>query len=223
MTNFENRFDLYNKARATWGKKSMMHMLAEEASELCKAALKSVRRYNGSVPSQATEDALVDEIADVEIMCEQARGCFDISEKIEQRKRFKIDRLSDRLNSAKGIPEIICLCGSSRFVSEMAVIAWEFEKDGKIVLGLHLLPADYPGVPTDHLAEAEGVAARMDELHLRKIDLADRVLVVDIGGYIGESTSREILYAEKNGKPVRYLEPLSCESKRLLDEKRILG
>ena len=106
-------------------------------------------------------------------------------------------------------PEIICLCGSSRFVSEMAVIAWGFEKDGKIAMGLHLMPESY-GAPADHLAEAEGVAEQMDELHLRKIDLADRVFVVNVGGYIGDSTRREIEYAAQQGKPIVYLEPEPC-------------
>jgi len=47
----------------------------------------------------------------------------------------------------------------------------------------------------------------LDELHLRKIDLADRVLVVNPGGYVGESTSREIAYAEATGKPVSFTDP----------------
>lgn len=47
----------------------------------------------------------------------------------------------------------------------------------------------------------------LDELHLRKIDLADRVLVVNPGGYIGESTSREIAYAQATGKPVSFTDP----------------
>lgn len=90
----------------------------------------------------------------------------------------------------------------------MACIAWALERDeGYIVLALHLLPQNYPGLKADHQAEAEGVAAKMDELHLRKIDLADDVFVVNIGGYIGESTRREIAYARAHGKPVRFLEP----------------
>ncbi|WP_254399734.1 hypothetical protein [Streptomyces sp. AC602_WCS936] len=48
----------------------------------------------------------------------------------------------------------------------------------------------------------------LDALHLRKIDLADRVLVVNPGGYIGESTSREIAYAHATGKPVSFTDPL---------------
>lgn len=105
-------------------------------------------------------------------------------------------------------PRIVCLCGSSRFVDVMAVISWTFERDeGVICLGLHLLPSWYGEKPIpDHLAEVEGVAAKMDELHLRKIDLADEVFVVNVGGYIGESTTREIAYAREHGKPVKYLE-----------------
>ena len=107
-------------------------------------------------------------------------------------------------------PEVICLCGSSRFVAEMAVLAWELEKGGKIVLSLHLLPRWYSeDMPEHHLAEYEGVAEQMDELHLRKIDLADRVLVVNLGGYIGDSTRAEIAYARAQGKPVDYAEEVA--------------
>ena len=105
-------------------------------------------------------------------------------------------------------PRVMCLCGSSRFIAEMAVIAWTMEKEGVIVLSMHLLPANYPGVAPDHQAEAEGISAQMDELHKRKIDMADEVLIVNIGGYIGESTRSEIAYATAHGKPVRYIEPL---------------
>jgi hypothetical protein len=55
-------------------------------------------------------------------------------------------------------------------------------------------------------AAIEKLKADLDELHLRKIDLADEVLILNVGGYIGESTRREIEYARKLGKPVRYLE-----------------
>jgi predicted phosphodiesterase len=50
--------------------------------------------------------------------------------------------------------------------------------------------------------------AALDALHLRKIDLADRVLVVNPGGYVGESTSREIAYARATGKPVSFSDPV---------------
>ena len=113
-------------------------------------------------------------------------------------------------------PKIVCFCGSSRFVPEIAVLMWEFEKAGQIAMGLHLLPDNAAKRPDGsiiehHLAEEQGVAAQMDELHLRKIDLADSIFVVNIDGYIGESTSREIAYAKRTGKPVVYLEPIDKE------------
>jgi hypothetical protein len=103
---------------------------------------------------------------------------------------------------------IVCISGSTRFVDRMAVAAWEFEKRGEIALGCHLLPAWY-GAEAHHQAEKEGVAESMDKLHLRKIDLADRLFVVNVDGYIGESTRREIAYATSLGKPVSYLEPVA--------------
>ena len=46
--------------------------------------------------------------------------------------------------------------------------------------------------------------AALDALHLRKIDLADRVLIVNPGGYVGKSTQREIAYAQAAGKPITF-------------------
>jgi hypothetical protein len=105
---------------------------------------------------------------------------------------------------AEDRPKIICLCGSSRFISHFAVMMWNLEKEGIIALGLHLLPSSYP---QDHVAEHEGVADKMDQLHLRKIDLADEVIILNVDGYIGESTANEIAYAEEYNKLIRYLEP----------------
>jgi len=115
----------------------------------------------------------------------------------------------------KSQPEIITLCGSSRFAQAMAVLAWEFEKKGRIVLGLHLLPdyyCKYKNYKPDtegiihHIGEQEGVEDIMDALHFKKIEIADSIYVVNIGGYIGKSTAREIAYAKHLGKPVSYYE-----------------
>ena len=51
-----------------------------------------------------------------------------------------------------------------------------------------------------------GVKEMLDDMHLRKIDMADEIFVINVGGYIGESTKREIAYAEQKGKKVNYLE-----------------
>jgi hypothetical protein len=52
---------------------------------------------------------------------------------------------------------------------------------------------------------------RLDWLHLRKIDLSDEVLILNVGGYLGESTKRELVYAVCNGKHIRWWEPLHVE------------
>jgi len=101
--------------------------------------------------------------------------------------------------------KIITLCGSSRFVDVMAVCAWLLEREEKaITMGLHLLPAWYSAeqIP-DHLAEHEGVAEEMDELHLRKIGLSNEIFIVNYRDYIGDSTSREVHYAKEHGKKIR--------------------
>lgn len=118
----------------------------------------------------------------------------------------------------EGRPKIIALCGSSRFAAHMAVMAWEFEKGGCIALGLHLLPDDYcrqKGYKADeaglihHIGEQEGVEDAMDALHFKKIEMADSVYVLNVGGYIGKSTAREIAYAEHLGKPISYYEDIN--------------
>lgn len=106
-------------------------------------------------------------------------------------------------------PKIVVLCGSSKFVDIMAVVAWLIEREEKaIAMGLHLLPFWYrsPGgeLPEHHLAEHEGCQAEMDELHRRKIDLCDEIFVVNYDDYVGESTRKELLYAASTGKAVRY-------------------
>jgi hypothetical protein len=103
-------------------------------------------------------------------------------------------------------PKIICLCGSTRFIELFAVKTWELELEGHIVLGCTLLPDWYCAGVQHHFAEAEGVKEQRDEHHLRKIDLADEVLVLNRHFYIGESTRKEIQYAIRTGKPVTYLE-----------------
>jgi hypothetical protein len=113
------------------------------------------------------------------------------------------------------IPRIITLCGSSKFCKEMAILAWEFEKGGCITLGLHLLPQEYceqKGMIPDsdgkihHIGEQEGVEDKMDLLHFKKIEMSDSIFVVNVGGYIGKSTAREIAYAKHLGKAISYLE-----------------
>jgi hypothetical protein len=106
-------------------------------------------------------------------------------------------------------PEIVCLCGSTRFTAEMLILQWELTKQGKIVLSWCALPDSYfSGDDKTHIGDQEGVKEIVDKIHLRKIDLADSVFILNVGGYIGDSTRKEIAYAESENKPIGYLE--SC-------------
>ncbi|MGN6246011.1 MAG: hypothetical protein ACTHQ3_20365 [Motilibacteraceae bacterium] len=99
--------------------------------------------------------------------------------------------------------EIFCICGSARFFDAMLAANRDLTFAGAIVLA----PGVFAGRGPDEKIPDEQ-KARLDALHLRKIDLADRVLVVNPGGYIGESTSREIAYARDTGKPVSFTDPV---------------
>lgn len=115
-------------------------------------------------------------------------------------------------------PEVVCLCGSTRFFDEFARQNLQLTIAGQIVLSIGCdtksdgelfdPDCDHGGGPATRCGycDAAAVKANLDELHKRKIDLADRVLILNVGGYIGESTRSEIAYAHEHGKPVDYLE-----------------
>lgn len=108
----------------------------------------------------------------------------------------------------EGFPTVVCLCGSTRFTEAFRAANLRETLNGKIVLTVGCdtksdLEA-FSNLSSDDFARLK---ARLDELHKRKIDLASEILVLNVGGYIGESTLSEIQYAELHGKPVRYLEP----------------
>jgi len=104
-------------------------------------------------------------------------------------------------------PKIICLCGSTRFTEQMLVLQWELTKQGNIVLSWCVLPDSYfKGEDKNHIGDQEGVKEIVDEVHKRKIDLADEVWILNIDGYIGESTRSELDYAQKKNKSIVFLE-----------------
>jgi hypothetical protein len=103
-------------------------------------------------------------------------------------------------------PTVTVLCGSTRFYDEFQAANYRLTMEGKIVLSVGF----YPHAQAEH-GHGEGVGhdsaekVALDELHKRKIDLADEVLVLNVGGYIGDSTRSEIAYARETGKRIRYL------------------
>ncbi|NUP46180.1 MAG: hypothetical protein HOW97_02530 [Catenulispora sp.] len=112
------------------------------------------------------------------------------------------EKLADakkRLN----IPRIVVICGSTRFWQEMADAAWNETVVGRIVVKPDVDMKRPGAVYTD----AQAVKTDLDELHRAKIRLADEVLIVNPGGYVGQSTTAEIAYARELGKPVRFTHP----------------
>jgi hypothetical protein len=101
-------------------------------------------------------------------------------------------------------PRIVCLCGSTRFKQQFIEANFRETMAGKIVLSVGW----FSHADAEVYAPTEEEKRALDELHLRKIDLADEVLVINPGGYIGESTKREVMHAYKTGKPVHYTEPV---------------
>jgi len=98
-------------------------------------------------------------------------------------------------------PTIVCLCGSTRFSEAFRKANLEETLAGKIVLtiGCDFKSDDALGLPPE-------MKEKLDELHLKKIDMAHEVLILNVDGYIGESTTRELVHALRQGKKVRFLE-----------------
>lgn len=104
-------------------------------------------------------------------------------------------------------PNITVLCGSTRFGDAFREANLRLTVAGHIVLSIGCdLRSDHELWEDLDPETLQELKDRLDELHKRKIDLADEVLVLNVGGYIGDSTRSEIEYAEKIGRPVRYLE-----------------
>ena len=97
--------------------------------------------------------------------------------------------------------KIITLCGSTRFRDEFIAEQKRLTLEGNIVISVGLF-----GHSGDEEVWTKRTKVMLDDMHKRKIDLADEIFVINPGGYIGSSTKSEIEYAMETGKPVRYLE-----------------
>lgn len=103
---------------------------------------------------------------------------------------------------------IVCLCGSTKYMDAFSRENARLTLAGEIVLSVgHDMKAEKQSL--DKLPDRLHRKAKeaLDELHLRKIDLADYVFVLNVNGYVGESTANEIRYATEIGKKIMYLEP----------------
>ncbi len=97
--------------------------------------------------------------------------------------------------------KVITLCGSTRFKEQFLEAQKRLTLEGNIVISVGLF-----GHSGDDEVWTEGTKEMLDDMHKRKIDMADEIYVINVGGYIGESTRSEIEYAKKNGRGVIYLE-----------------
>ena len=105
--------------------------------------------------------------------------------------------------------KVITLCGSTRFKDAFIETQKRLTLEGNIVISVGLF-----GHSGDEEVWKSDTKEMLDDMHLRKIDMADEVFVINVGGYIGQSTRIEIEYAEAIGKPVKYLENIGPNFKR---------
>lgn len=103
---------------------------------------------------------------------------------------------------------VITLCGSTRFKDAYMQAQKELTLKGNIVISVGLFGHAGDSEVWENMDEGTLTKAKemLDDMHKRKIDMADRIFVIDVGGYIGSSTRSEIDYAKAHGIPVDYLE-----------------
>ena len=99
--------------------------------------------------------------------------------------------------------KVITLCGSTKFKDEFLREQKRLSLEGNIVISVGMF-----GHSGDSEVWANGVKEMLDDMHKRKIDMADEIFVINKGGYIGSSTKSEIEYAKKTNKKVNYMEPI---------------
>lgn len=106
--------------------------------------------------------------------------------------------------------EVVTLCGSTKFKDAINAENKRLTMAGCVVISLGVFGhTDLPDYNWD--TDASDLKTMLDGLHFQKIRMADRVHVVNVGGYYGESTAREIAYARSLGKPVTFMEAQSGE------------
>ena len=97
--------------------------------------------------------------------------------------------------------KVITLCGSTKFKDEFLIEQKRLTLEGNIVISVGLF-----GHSGDDEVWTENMKKMLDDLHKRKIDMADEIFVINKNGYIGSSTKSEIEYALKTNKKVNYME-----------------
>ena len=105
---------------------------------------------------------------------------------------------------------VVTLCGSTRFKDQFVEAQKRLTLDGNIVISVGLFGHSGDQEVWENMDEGTLTKTKemLDDMHKRKIDMADSIYVINVGGYIGESTKSEIKYAQEHGKSINYLEPI---------------
>ena len=108
----------------------------------------------------------------------------------------------------QGKYKVITLCGSTRFKDEFQSVQKRLTLEGNIVISVGLFGHSGDSEVWENMDEGTLTKTKemLDDMHKAKIDMADEIFVINVSGYIGESTRSEIEYAMKHGKKVNYLE-----------------
>ena len=103
---------------------------------------------------------------------------------------------------------VITLCGSTRFKDQFMELQKKLTLEGNIVISVGLFGHSGDAEVWENMDEGTLTATKemLDDIHKRKIDMSDGIFVINVGGFIGESTRSEIEYAKAHGKSIRYLE-----------------
>ena len=104
--------------------------------------------------------------------------------------------------------KVITLCGSTRFKDEFLKVQKDLTLQGNIVISVGLFGHSGDSEVWENMDKGTLTKTKemLDDMHKRKIDMADEIFVINVDGYIGESTKSEIEYAKSLGKKVNYLE-----------------
>ena len=106
--------------------------------------------------------------------------------------------------------KVITLCGSTKFKEQFVKVQKDLTLKGNIVISVGLYGHAGDSEVWENMDEGTLTKTKemLDDMHKRKIDMADEVFVINVNGYIGDSTKSEIKYAKETGKVVRYLESI---------------
>lgn len=137
-------------------------------------------------------------------------SCTSAFHSIEEQESSESHRLMMKKIREQSSPTIVCLCGSTRFSDAFQKANLDETLAGRIVLTVGCMTHSDRELGESVITPE--IKVKLDELHKKKIDLSDEILVLNVGGYIGESTAGEIAHAFARGKRIRFLDEAKGEA-----------